>query len=413
MFRRTRAFRDPVTIHLDGSPVRAERGEPLAASLLAEDKIILARSPKLHRPRSASCFHGGCDGCLMRVDGTPNVMTCLHATRGDEEIEAQNVVGSRQADLLRVTDWFFPKGIDHHHFMAGVPALGSIMQSFARKIAGLGRMPSEIEAPRPARLLEADVVVVGAGLAGLVVAQKLGAAGARVVVVDDGLSLGGSLLALPDHAPLLASIRPSGDLVFSRATAAGVYLGELLVAAEEGAVVVRAPAKVFATGTHDGVSAFPGNDLPGVFSARALCLLHTYGVEPDGPVVVAGAGFWADELARRLGDRVLRCEASAVAGVEGTGQVKRVLLREGAENERRVDTEILALALPGAPAFELAAQAGAEVRFDPARGYAVACDADGAAGEGIWAVGECTGMDFDPDVITAAAERCAAAISRR
>ena len=412
MFRRTRALRDPVTIHLDGSPVRAERGEPLAASLLAEDKVILARSPKLHRPRSASCFRGGCDGCLMRVDGTPNVMTCLHATRGDEQVEAQNVIGARQADLLRVTDWFFPKGIDHHHFMAGVPGLGSIMQSMARKIAGLGRLPSEIEAPRPARLLEADAVVVGAGLAGLVVARRLGAAGARVVLVDDGLSLGGSLLALPEHEGRLESLRLTGDLVFPRSTAAGVYLGDLLVASEEGAVVVRAPAKVFATGAHDGLAAFPGNDMPGVFSARALCLLHAYGVEPDGPVVLAGDGYWADALVRRLGDRVQRFEASALVGAGGTGHVTRVTVREGSE-ERRIDAEILALALPGAPAFELAAQAGAEVRFDPARGYAVACDDDGAAAPGVWAVGECTGVDFDPDVITAAAERCASAINRR
>ena len=53
MFRRTRELRDPVTVHLDGSPVTAERGEPLAVALLADDKTILARSPKLHRPRSA------------------------------------------------------------------------------------------------------------------------------------------------------------------------------------------------------------------------------------------------------------------------------------------------------------------------------------------------------------------------
>ena len=73
--------RDPVTIYLDGAAIPAERGEPLAAALLAADKTILARSPKLHRPRGPSCFRGGCDGCLARVDGVPNVMTCLVARR--------------------------------------------------------------------------------------------------------------------------------------------------------------------------------------------------------------------------------------------------------------------------------------------------------------------------------------------
>src|SRR5580704_1979391 len=167
MFRRSRPPTDPVTIHLDGEALPAERGEPLAASLLAADKTILARSPKLHRPRGPSCFRGGCDGCLARVDGVPNVMTCLRPAAGGERIDAQNVVGSRKADLLRVTDWFFAKGLDHHHLMAGV----------ARKVAGLGRLPSQPVAPRPARRLEVDVVVVGGGVTGVAAASRLAALG--------------------------------------------------------------------------------------------------------------------------------------------------------------------------------------------------------------------------------------------
>src|SRR5262245_41273960 len=170
MSKRSRALTDPVTIHLDGEALPAERGEPLAAALLAADKTILARSPKLHRPRGPSCFRGGCDGCLARVDGVPNVMTCLAPARGGEQISAQNVVGSRKADLLRVTDWFFAKGIDHHHMLAGVPGLSDVMQSFASKVAGLGRLPGSAEPPRPARRLEADAVVIGAGVAGIAAA---------------------------------------------------------------------------------------------------------------------------------------------------------------------------------------------------------------------------------------------------
>src|SRR5262252_5366272 len=170
MFGRSRALRDPVTISLDGEELPAERGEPLAIALLACDKTILARSPKLHRPRGPSCLRGGCDGCLARVSGVPNVMTCLVPARGDERIDAQNVVGSRKADLLRVTDWFFPHGIDHHHLMAGVPGIGDVMQSFARKLAGLGRLPSEVAPERAARCIDVDALVIGGGLAGIVVA---------------------------------------------------------------------------------------------------------------------------------------------------------------------------------------------------------------------------------------------------
>lgn len=345
----------------------------------------------------------------MRVQGTPNVMTCLEPARGDERIESQNVVGSRKADLLRVNDWLFPHGFDHHHFMTDVPALGPIVQSFARKISGLGRLPSEAQPMQPARRVDADVVVIGAGLAGLVVTRRLEARGKRVVLVDDGVRIGGSLNALPDRTELCDSLRPQKATVFVRATAAGVYLGEVVVATADEAVVVRAKDKVFATGAHDGVLAFGGNDLPGVFSARALCVMLAYGVEPEAPFVVVGGGFWADELTRRLGDRVTRIGEDAIVGVRGTSGVKSVTVRDG-QGEKTIRTKVVGVSSHGAPAFELAAQAGASVRFEADRGYAIECDRNGRAGEGLWAVGECTGQPFDVDDIVEAADRCARAI---
>lgn len=346
----------------------------------------------------------------MRVQGSPNVMTCLEPATGDARIEAQNVVGSRKADLLRVNDWLFPHGFDHHHFMTNVPALEPLVRSFARKISGLGRLPSEVQPTQPARFVDTDVVVVGGGLAGLVVTRHLEARDKRVVLVDDGLRLGGCLQALPQHAELLGSLRPQRATVFARATAAGVYQGELVVATEQGAVVLRAAHKVFATGAHDAVLAFPGNDVPGVFSARALCVLHTYGVEPEKPFVVIGEGFWGDELVRRMGERVMRIPAGAVAAVKGTSTVKSVATDDG-NGKKTVPTEVVGTASKGAPAFEVAAQAGATVRFDVDRGYVVECDAHGRAGDGLWAIGECTGQDFDIAALTASAERCARAIA--
>ena len=43
---------------------------------------------------------------------------------------------------------------------------------------------------------------------------------------------------------------------------------------------MRPRATLFATGAHDGVLAVPGNDLPGVLSARALCRLVHAGTPP-------------------------------------------------------------------------------------------------------------------------------------
>lgn len=408
MLERTDPLRDPVNIYLDGEEVRAERGEPLAVALLAAGKVTLARSPKLHRPRAPSCLRGACDGCLARVDGLPNVMTCLRGARGGERIETQNVIGSREADLLGVTDWFFPEGIDHHHLMAGIPGVSSVMQAFARKLAGLGRLPDAPVQKKEARVVETEAIVVGAGLSGRVVASLLAGSGVRTCVIDDGAAPGGSLLGAPRIASAMAKRYPLDRAeILSCSVAAGVYLGEILVASEQGAIVVRAPAKVFATGAHDGVLGVPNNDLPGLFSARALALLAARGIRPKGKTAIIGEGFWADEVAAALGaGRTVRVAANSVLCIKGGSRVRELEL-QGAKGSRSLRVDVIAAALPGAPAFEVAAQAGAEVRFDEHSGYAVACDANGRAAQGVWATGECTGMALDPEAIAAQAERVA------
>ncbi len=411
MFKRARPLAHPVVVYLDGAPVEAERGEPLAVALLASDRTTLARSAKLHRPRGPSCLRGGCDGCLARVDGAPNVMTCLCAAQGGEQVETQNFVGSRRADLLRVTDWFFPNGIDHHHLMAGVPGVQDLLVGFARKLAGMGRLPTNTLSVQSARRLETGALVVGGGPAGLAAASRLAAGGRDVTLVDDGIELGGSLLALPERAGAVRGQHPLGATrVLLGATVVGVYGGEALVATPEGAVVVRARDTVVTTGAHDGVLAVPNDDLPGVLSARAVCRLASYGVVPDGPVALVGEGFWADAVEAAIGaPNVLRVAPEDLAGIKGTGQVKAVALKT-ATGERTVKVAVVAIAAPGAPAFEIAAQAGAETRFEPTQGYVVVRDADGRAAGSVWAAGECAGVAFDPDAVTGDGARVAEAI---
>lgn len=413
MFRRGRAPRDPVTLTLDGAPLVAERGEPLAAALLAADITTIARSPKLHRPRGAACLRGGCDGCLARVDGQPNVMTCLLPARGGEVVETQNYLGSRKADLLRITDWFFPKGIDHHHLLVGVPGLSEAMQGFARKLAGLGRMPTTLRSEQPARRAATDVLVVGGGLAGLTAASALRAAGLDVWVADDGARMGGGLAWLePLGAPAVPDASAlAGAHVCASTTVGGLYPDGALVVTPDEAVLLRPRATVLATGAHDGVLVVPNNDLPGVFSARALARLLALGIEPDGPTCVVGSSWYGELVARALGERAFVVAADEVGAIQGTGGVRSVVLRsDGAELRR--DVAVVATALPGAPAFELALQAGAEARLAAEGGYATLRDADGRAAAGLWVTGEITGAPFEPDALVRDAQRVAEAVVR-
>src|SRR5262245_48442727 len=160
---RVRSLKNPVTLTLDGENIEAERGEPLAAALLAAGVGTLARSPKFHRPRGRACMRGACDGCLVRVNEVPNTMACMTPAAEKMVVVSQNRLGSREADLLRMTDWFFPEGMNHHELFAGIPGIQNIMQGFARRVAGLGRLPTRGAPIRRAVRRKVDVVVVGGG----------------------------------------------------------------------------------------------------------------------------------------------------------------------------------------------------------------------------------------------------------
>jgi sarcosine oxidase subunit alpha len=419
--------RDPVTIHFDGKPLVAERGEPVAAALLAAGNMVLARSSKFHRPRGPSCFRGACDGCLARVNETPNTMTCLVRAEEGLTVHSQNTLGSREVDLLRVTDWFFPEGMNHHELFAGVPGVQQVMQAFARRVAGLGRLPKENAPPRQAARRELDALVVGGGPAGVAAAVALSKRGREVEVIDDALEVGGGMRALgadealtrawaPTRDALLAAIETGAIRLRCETTAAGMFGDDMLIAGPEGAEVLRARTIVLAPGAHDGVLAFEGNDLPGVMSARAAGWLLSYGVvvgERAAVVVSEGGGPFGEAFARGVKASGIACEVTVVHGtpvrIDGSAHVRSVLVRtERGDRELAVDTVILDA--PRAPAYEICAQAGATLRHE-ARGYVVANE-HGRIRDGVWAVGEVVGTPLDPARMAAEAEALAERASR-
>jgi sarcosine oxidase subunit alpha len=393
-----------VTIELDGRPLEAQAGEPVVAALVAAGKLAVARSPKFHRPRGPACLRAACDGCLARVDDVPNVMTCMVAAREGMVVRTQNTLGGRETDLLRVTDWFFPEGLNHHEIFAGVPGVQALMQGFARRVAGLGRIPGRSAEGRGARRREADVVVVGSGAAGMSIALLAAERGRAVEVVDDALGRGGSLVGLEREkgwASLLASFdEAAGRGVISlrlSTTAAGFYGDDLLVVGPSGAEVVTARAFVLCPGAHDGMIAFEGNDVPGVMSARAGLALIARGVSPGDRVVVVvteGGGPFGEAFAR------LVPEAMVVHGepvrVRGSLRVRGVAVREGGRT-RLLAADALLVDAPRAPAYELAAQAGATLEHLP-RGFVPKTDR-GTIRPGFWIAGEAGGAPLDPAAI--------------
>jgi len=410
--RRLEPLRDPVKLHIDGHAVVAERGEPAAVSLMAAGHLAIARSPKFHRPRGPACLRAACDGCLARVDDVPNVMTCRVPAADGMRIETQNVVGSVDTDLLRMSDWFFPEGMNHHELFAGVPGVQRVMQALARRVAGLGRLPAgETMPPREAHRRQVDALVVGAGPAGMNTALLLVKQGRRVEVVDDALVWGGSTRALPGEAAgpwaalteAFSNAVVMGDLRLRMQTTAAAIFGEdVLLAGEEGIELATPGTLVIATGANDGVLPFEGNDLPGILSARAAGWIASLGVELGERVVVVlaeGGGPFGEACASVIRGATLVRGTPLRTG--GSSRVKEVTVAT-ASGEQTLRCDALVIDAPRAPAYELAAQAGATLAHEP-RGFFVHTDEAGRIRDGVYAVGEVTGTALHPAAMARAA----------
>jgi len=364
--------------------VEAREGDTVSLALLDTGVLETSKSPKYRRPRGAYCLRGDCGTCLVRIDGLPNRRACLTLAREGMHVEPQNRL-TTGPDPTALIDTMLRGDMDHHHFMVRPRVVNQIMQGVARNLAGLGTLPDRPTPDEPARheVHRPDVLVIGAGPAGAAAYEVLVAAGREVLWVDR-LDRAG-LLAPPGVAALEGLLDRTG--VF------GAYPGEQLWAAVtdvpgQPAVLrsIHPRHVVVATGSRDSTLPVPNNDRPGVVSARGLLgQLRRSGARLQVPAIVVGAGDHAAGLARALGLELV--DPELVERIEGN-PVERVRLPDG-ERECR----IVALAAPPAPAFELARQAGAAVRWDGA-GFAVQRDAAGRCATqpwALWAAGDACG----------------------
>lgn len=78
-----------VTIIVDGDPIKARKGEMIAAALIATGKQYFRKTVKTHEPRGIYCGIGRCTDCVMTVNGIPNVRTCVTAVEDGMVIETQ------------------------------------------------------------------------------------------------------------------------------------------------------------------------------------------------------------------------------------------------------------------------------------------------------------------------------------
>lgn len=401
-------FAPDCAIVVDGGRVPARAGESVAAALLAAGRPLLSRSPKYHRPRGPFCLAGSCGGCLVRVEGQPNIRACRTPCREGLTVETQNAWPDAAHDLFGALDWLLPRGLDHHHLLTRPAALNHLAVRASRALSGTGRLPDAAPPPwPPAREDRFEALVVGAGPAGLGAAEALAAAGRRVLLVEQERRLGGRLRAALDlpgdppaaWAPEVASaVRRAGGEVALGAAALGLWRdgGEPLVAVlsedPPWLLLARGPRIVLCPGGTARPPLFEGNDRPGILAGRGLAAaLAEDGVVPGERAVVLGSGPEPEALAARLRQAGMEALATGAEPARARGR-RRVTALDLADGTR-LECDTVAACGPPAPSCELAREAGAGVAFDAALGaFAVRAGPAGETGvPGLWVAGEATG----------------------
>ncbi len=185
-----------------------------------------------------------------------------------------------------------------------------------------------------------DVVVVGAGPAGLAAAAAALRSGCRVAVVDADERPGGQYWRHPPGAPESVPRRAEFTALAGAVQAGAAFLAQhevWTVVRTGGGFVVHASTPsgpsaisgstlVLATGAYDRQLPFPGWDLPGVYTAGAAqTLLKAHEVAVGSRVVVGGTGPFLLPVAAGLARH-----GTTVAGVFEAGDPAGWLRQPGA-----------------------------------------------------------------------------------
>src|ERR1700686_3632451 len=229
----------PLSFTFNGRRLYGFRGDTLASALLANGVGLVGRSFKLPRPRGIwSC---GVEEPSALVDigrgarRTPNVRATLLPLAEGLAAESVNCWPSVGFDLGALTGAcaaLLPAGFYYKTFKW---PNWHLFEPAIRRMAGLGRAPTAPDADHYEEVAaEADVLVVGAGIAGLAAAVSAAEAGADTLLLASGASLGGALAWRGDSqvAELIARAKRSGVRQMTRTLAFGIYDHNLVCARE-------------------------------------------------------------------------------------------------------------------------------------------------------------------------------------
>ncbi len=290
--------------HFDGQSFAGHPGDTLASALLANGVRLMGRSFKYHRPRGPMSAGSEEPNALVELRSgarqEPNTRATVVELFDGLEAKSQNCWPGLKFDALAINDRlnaFFIAGFYYKTFMWPAAFWEKLYEPIIRHAAGLGSL-TRLEDPDSydKGYLHCDLLIIGAGPAGLQAALVAGRSGARVILADEDFRMGGRLNAETFEvggqagadwaAAVLAELAAMPRLrLMNRTTVIGVFDHGIYGAVERVSdhLAVPLPDKprqtlwrfyarrtILAAGATERPIAFENNDRPGIMLAGAL-----------------------------------------------------------------------------------------------------------------------------------------------
>ncbi|MBC7081784.1 MAG: FAD-dependent oxidoreductase [Thermoplasmatales archaeon] len=393
-----------IYFYYNGKKLKAYEGETIASALYANGVKVFSRSKK-GRARGFFCGIGKCSSCLMKVDGIPNIRTCITPVRE-----------------------------------------GMIVEDNDKEISNLGYENGKV------KKISCEIAVVGAGPAGMSSAIEVSNY-VDVLLIDENPHVGGQLIkqthkffGSKEEGAGTRGIEIANELrkeieerrirLLRNTSVIGYYdRGYKFLSAvnklDKILYEIEAKRIIFATGAQENMLLFEGNDLPGVYGAGGVqTLMNVYGVRPGKKGVIVGAGNVGLILAYQVlqagvgvaciieamdkiggyfvhAAKVRRCGVPiytrhSIKEAYGREEVEGVIIAELNDkwefiegSEKKIDCDFVCIAVGLTPSSRILSQTGAEIRFINEAGGWVALHNEymETTKEGIYVAGDLSNIE--------------------